>query len=340
MASALGVKWPLFVAAAVVLLAAGILLWGGGWNLPEGAGPHIHYRLIGSWNGTGLLSGPLERPIGIATATDGSLFVTDAKRRVAHFSPSGVPLGEWGRQGDGPGEFRNPVGVAIAGDGSIFVSDYERDRIIKFTPQGGYLFEFGVHGKRMGQLDAPSALAVGRDGSVYVADFYNSRVQKFGPDGRFLAAIGHSGRLGPGALHYPTGVSIAPDGGLLVADAYNYQLQWFDRAGRSVRRAGQHFLRLWPRPSSGDAGFNVPTSAVADGHGRLHVADSGNHRIVALSSGGGYLGEWKIPDPEPEIYSPEQLALSPDGGTLYATDLAKNRVLVLRAEEIQRGRLR
>lgn len=58
---------------------------------------------------------------------------------------------------------------------------------------------------------------------------------------------------------------------------------------------------------------------------------------MALSSRGGYLGEWKIPDPEPEIYSPEQLALSSGGGTLYATDLAANRVLVLRAEEFQTG---
>lgn len=34
---------------------------------------------------------------------------------------------------------------------------------------------------------------------------------------------------------------------------------------------------------------------------------------------------------------PEQLALSPDGGTLYATDLAENRVLVLHPEESPSG---
>lgn len=332
--SGLGVKRLLLVATgAAGLLVAGLLPWGGGWSLPGGVGPRIHYRLVGTWNGAGLPSGSFERPIGIVAAADGSLFVTDAKRRVAHLSFAGAALGEWGREGDSPGEFRNPVGVAAARDGSIFVSDYDRDRIIKFTPEGRFLFEFGTHGKGVGQLDAPAALAVDGEGSVYAADFYNSRVQRFGPDGRSLGVIGHAGRVGSGALHYPTGVTITPDGGLLVADAYNYQLQWFDRAGRPVRRAGHHLFWLWPRPASGSSGFNVPTCAVAGRDGRIHVADSGNHRITALSSEGGYLGEWKIPSPDPAIYSPEQLALSPDGQTVYATDFAANRVLVLRPEE-------
>ena len=33
--------------------------------------------------------------------------------------------------------------------------------------------------------------------------------------------------------------------------------------------------------------------------------------------------------PNPGIYSPEHISVSPDGATVYATDLASNRVLVL-----------
>jgi len=50
-----------------------------------------------------------------------------------------------------------------------------------------------------------------------------------------------------------------------------------------------------------------------------------------LSAQGAYLADWRIPDANPDIYSPEHIALSPDGATVYATDLAKNRLLVLTA---------
>lgn len=48
-----------------------------------------------------------------------------------------------------------------------------------------------------------------------------------------------------------------------------------------------------------------------------------------LSPDGGVLGAWKIPKADPRVYSPEQIAASPDGTTVYATDFAGNRVIVL-----------
>jgi sugar lactone lactonase YvrE len=140
--------------------------------------------------------------------------------------------------------------------------------------------------------------------------------------------IGHSGRLGTGALHYPTGVAVTAHRELLVADAYNYQLQWFDLEGRPLRRAGYHLFWLWSRPTASAAGFYVPTDAAIDPSGVIHVADSGNHRVVMLSPTGEYLAHWQIPN----VSSPEHIAVSSDGSTVYATDLAGNRVLVLNAK--------
>ena len=48
-----------------------------------------------------------------------------------------------------------------------------------------------------------------------------------------------------------------------------------------------------------------------------------------LSREGEYLAEWRIPDADSPVYSPEHLASSTDGSTVYATDLAGNRGLVL-----------
>ena len=62
------------------------------------------------------------------------------------------------------------------------------------------------------------------------------------------------------------------------------------------------------------------------------VADSGNHRVVMLSPAGEYLAHWQIPNASSGVFSPEHIAVSPDGSTVYATDLAGNRVLVLNAK--------
>lgn len=125
--------------------------------------------------------------------------------------------------------------------------------------------------------------------------------------------------MGDGVLHYPTGVHIQGNR-LLVADAYNYQIQEFDLAGNFEARLGYHLFWLWPRPVSSSHGFGLPTGAVIDSQGFLHVADSGNHRVVMLGSDRKYIGHWNIPDAGATVFSPEKVALSLDEERIYATD--------------------
>lgn len=316
---------------ALVAVAAAIVLglWGTRWTVARAVTPRAGYELQAAWDGRAIPGGKLERPIGIAVGPSGDVYVTDARLRVVRFNAAGEFLRQWGGEGDGRGEFRNPVGVAVGRDGAVFISDFEQDRIQKFTAAGEFLLEFGRVGSGLGEFNAPAGLTLDDAGSLYVADFYNHRVQKFAEDGTFQRVIGHSGRLGTGALHYPTGVTITAQREVLVADAYNYQLQWFDLEGRSLRRVGYHLFWLWPRPVTSAAGFFVPTDAAVGRDGIVHVADSGNHRVVMLSDDGEYAAEWRIADANPNVYSPEHIAVSPDGSTVYATDLAANRVLVL-----------
>ena len=324
------VRVALVVIAFLAVLAAAVLgLWGTRWTVPQAASAGAGYALRATWDGDAIPGGMLRRPIGIAVAPSRDVYVTDARLRVVRFNAAGEFLGQWGRDGDGPGEFRNPVGVAVGPDGAVYVSDYEQDRVQKFTPSGEFLLAFGGPGSAPGEFNAPAGLTVDEAGTVYVADFYNHRVQTWRDDGSFQHAIGHSGRLGAGALHYPTGVAIAAPGELLVADEYNYQLQWFDLEGQPLRRVGYHLLWLWPRPAAATDGFFVPTDAAIGASGIIHVADSGNHRVVMLSPEAEYVAEWRIPDTDPNVFSPEHIAVSPDGSTVYATDLARNRILVL-----------
>ncbi|MPY89474.1 MAG: hypothetical protein GEU99_16295 [Luteitalea sp.] len=256
--------------------------------------------------------------------------VASVDESIRAFRVAAVFLEQWGREGDGPGEFRNPVGIAIGRDGAVYVSDYEQDRIQTFTATGTFLRAFGRSGSERGEFRAQADVTVDNAGSVYVADFYNHRVQKWRQNRSVERVIGHAGRLGSGALHYPAGVTLTADGELLVADAYNYQLQWFTPDGQFLRRVGYHVFWIWPRPVSSRSGFFVPTDTAVGPDGIIHVADSGNHRVVMLSRNGEYLTEWRIPEPDPNVFSPEHIAASPDGTIVYATDLAKSRVLVLR----------
>jgi DNA-binding beta-propeller fold protein YncE len=322
----------IFLLTVIVLAACGLWHWGTAWTVPSAVGIPVRYKFLGYWDGAGSSSGKLLRPIGIAVASNGDVYVTDARIRVVRLASSGEFKGEWGREGKGHGEFGNPVGIAVAPDGSVFVSDYDQDRIRKFTSDGRFLLSFGASGKDRGRFTAPAGLAVDSSGSLYVADFYNHRVQKFRSDGSFEMIFGHPGRMGAGTLHYPTGVAVTPEETLLVADAYNYRIQWFDAGGNPVRRIGDHLFWLWPLRTSSKRGFKVPTGVAVGSNGLIHVADSGNHRIVMLSAKGEYVADWSIPDSNPKVFSPEQVAVSRDGETVYATDLSANRILILAVE--------
>ncbi|MBI3492541.1 MAG: NHL repeat-containing protein [Acidobacteria bacterium] len=326
------------IVLATLVLVAVFARWGTRWTVPQALAATAGYTLRTSWTGADARGGPLQGPIGIAVAPSGDVYVTDAVLRVVQFSPDGRVRREWGHEGQGRGEFSNPVGIAVGPNGTVYVSDYEQDRIQTFSPTGEFLMEFGTSGSGPGQFRSPAGLAVDRDGSIYVADFYNHRVQKLTANGAFVQAIGRAGRLGLGALHYPTGVALTREREILVADAYNYQVQWFDASGDAIRQVGYHLFWLWPRPLSSTAGFAVPTDAGASPNGVIHVADSANHRVVMLSARGAYVADWRIPDANPDIYSPEHVAISPDGSTVYATDLAANRVLVLNVRMPDDGR--
>lgn len=322
-------KTAIAVALLVAVPASFLAAWGTRWTVPRADASSAGYALRTTWDGAAIPAGKLKRPIGIAVAPNGDVYVTDASLRVVHFNEAGEFVGQWGREGDGTGDFRNPVGIAVSADGVVYVSDYEQDRIQAFSATGDFLREFGRSGAGPGEFSAPAGLTVDDAGVVYVADFYNHRVQAFRADGSFDAVIGHAGRLGPGALHYPTGVDVTPQGDVLVADAYNYQLQSFDRQGRPLRRIGYHLFWLWPRPATSPAGFYAPTDVAVGSGGVIHVADSGNHRVVMLSPTGENVAHWQMPDADPNVFSPEHVAASPDGSTVYATDLGRNRVLVL-----------
>lgn len=319
-----------FLAAMLLLLSAAYLLYG--WGLEQS--PHqAQYRLTGYW--TQAHGTSLNQPYGIAVdPRNSNVLVTDAaNQRVVVFDPSGRVVRAFGEDGDSPGQFALPAGVAVGPQGDIFVADYNQDRIQKFTEEGQFLLEWGASGSGETGFNSPNGLAVGNDGNVYVADFYNKVVKVFDPEGQYLRQVGYSGHWRLGALDYPTDVD-AGDDGILVADAYNYRVQLFESNGKPRAAWGWHALWLWPFPWGGTAGFGEATGAAfGDGQPWIHVADARNYRVVMLDEKGRFVTDYTLSHRRGGPFSPMQVAVSPDGRRVYATDLANDRVIALSVKE-------
>lgn len=132
-------------------------------------------RLLGR-----LGSAALDRPVAVAVAPDGSLYVADAGLdRVIELGRTGAPLASWGGPGSGPGRLAEPAGIAVDSAGDVLVSDRRADRVLKFSPRGHLLNAWGVPGGGRGELSLPGGLAVNCRGGVLVADTANNRVQVF-----------------------------------------------------------------------------------------------------------------------------------------------------------------
>ena len=86
---------------------------------------------------TGFADGPL-RPLGVAAAADGSVFVADARGRIVEIANSGqrTVAGSRGGFADGPGVnalFRVPSGIAVIAPGHLIVTDRRNGVVRRVT---------------------------------------------------------------------------------------------------------------------------------------------------------------------------------------------------------------
>jgi hypothetical protein len=248
--------------------------------------------------------GNLNQPMDVAVAPTGRIYVADwNNQRIQIFDANGdfvhgfaVPSKPWHIAVDefkiyttAPGDDRirvygldgipvfdvgientnsNPEGVDVDDSGRIFVAHSNMDRIEVYDHTGAFLYDFGGGGTGPGRLEFPAGLAL-NDGKVYVADWGNQRVQVFDLDGNFLDEFSREGEE-----FRPDHVEVDESGRIFVSLWHGSKILVFDSTGQFLFDFGEY--------GRGDGEFDEPNLGDIAA-GRVHVADTKNHRIQIFS---------------------------------------------------------
>ncbi len=281
------------------------------YSVATGA-PQHEYTFDSTWGVPGTLAGQFNMPAGVATGSDGAVYVADSNNhRIQKFAAGGAILTVWGSLGSGPGRMNHPTGIAVSDDrvyvadrdngriqvfdtsgafvavwdmaGSspagiavrgqmVYITDTAHHRVLVYDTNGAFVREWGNFGALVGQFFTPWGTAAAADGTVYVIDRGNHRLQHFSSEGQFLNAFGAYGQR-CGEFDGPAYISILDNGNLIVSDQTVGMLSELTPAGGCVT--------WWGRQGSGKV--RAPLGVATDGDGRVYVADSGNQRMVVYT---------------------------------------------------------
>ena len=186
----------------------------------------------------------LDRPLSVAVAFDGSLYIADTgNHAIRHVGPDMMittvaGTGHPGFSGDGgpatSAQLGKPEGVAVAPDGTVYIADTNNHRVRRIGLDGtittlagtgaeGFSGDGGPATKA--ELRFPSSVTGGPDGSLYITDGGNYCVRRIARDHTIttVAGTGEKGcsdESGPATQTklVPRGLAVGPDATLYIAD--------------------------------------------------------------------------------------------------------------------------
>ncbi|MEW6218265.1 MAG: hypothetical protein AB1634_01870 [Thermodesulfobacteriota bacterium] len=242
--------------------------------------------------------GELGRPLAIAVAANGTVYVADDRDGVIKvYDGNGRRLFSFAGAGSGAGQLNHPTALAVDDvRHELLVADlplvtsamgpHEGARVQVFDLAGRYRRAFGTFGIGDGLLIKPLGLAVDDAGRVLVSDAYQNVVQVFAGDGEHLSTIFDL----ESPLRTPLSVAVASTGQVLVASLNAGTVEVFGPAPTPV-------VEAWARAGGRIApAGRIPVPAGQDL--RLAVsAEAGYHVAAVLVDGddAGPLAELTMP---------------------------------------------
>ncbi len=204
-----------------------------------------------------------------------------------------------------------------------------------------YLFDFLA-------LVSPYHLFCDDWDNIYLADYSNHSVIKVDNLTGAMTRVagngtsGYSGDDGPATsaqLDTPTGVWVDASGLIYIADRNNNRIRRVDLAGNITTVAGNGTYGY-----GGDDGpatsamFRYPTGVYGDAAGNLYIADTYNHRVRKVDTGGtitrlagtGWYNGDNILAENAWLRYPRAVYVEGDGSVLYIADTNNHRIRTLR----------
>ena len=271
------------------------------------------------FNGDGIpaINAGLNGPCSIALDANGNLFISEwGNRRIRRIDRStGIistvaGTGGSGCSGDGGpainATMTYPRALAIDYLGNVFIADYFDHRIRRVDAGTGVITTVagngiagysGDGGRATGaSLKYPSGVAVDNQGNIFIADRDNHRIRRVDIYGTITTFAGNGtqgffGNGGPASsasLSIPEGVVVGSSGDIYIADSGNHCVRRVDTAGiisgvvNSIAYSGYS----GDGGPASDARLVFPVGITLDGAGDMFIADSADHRVRRVGSGG------------------------------------------------------
>lgn len=258
---------------------------------------------VGAINGAGNAA-RFNTPLGIAVATDGTIYLADTFNQEIRRIGSGALVTTYaGEHGFGaadgtPGKFLRPKGIAADAAGNLYVADNGNLTIRKITSSGTVSTLAGSAGQSgtvnaagaAARFTAPSHLAVDAAGNVYVAE--GELIRKISAAGAVSTLAGSPGQFGTvngtgSAARFNSIAGITVDGsGTVYVTQGNGVVRKVTAAGAVTNLAGTTGVYGSTDGTGAAARFNSPGDITCDGAGNLFVCDLGNCTIRKVDASG------------------------------------------------------